>query len=119
LVQRATADRRADLVAFEREAAIAKTAPAMSQTPPEVVKSNVASAELAQRVTISHQGERFRMDIHGGDGSGAEAMLTPAEFQRILQMLQHEVAKAAWLVAPAGPQPAPATEDAAPKPFRH
>ena len=36
LAQRAPAELRGEAIAFEREAAIAKTAPAMSQTPPEI-----------------------------------------------------------------------------------
>lgn len=119
VVQRAPPDVRPEVVAMEREAAIAKTIPAMSHTPPEVVKSNLASAELALRVTIAHQGERFRMELRSGAGGGADATLTPAEFQRILQMLQREVAKAGWASAPPAPQPAPGPQEPPAKPVRH
>ncbi len=53
LAQRAPADLRSEAIAFEREAAIAKTAPAMSQTPPEILKSGAVAAELADRLTIA------------------------------------------------------------------
>ena len=56
VAQRAPADLRGEAIAFEREAAIAKTAPAMSQTPPEILKSSTAGAELADRLTISRAG---------------------------------------------------------------
>src|SRR5215472_10862544 len=49
LAQRAPAELRGEAIAFERDAAIAKTAPAMSQTPPEILKSSTAAAELADR----------------------------------------------------------------------
>jgi len=118
LAKRATSDTRDDIAAFEREAAIAKTAPAMSNTPPAIIKANVGAAELVQRLNFSQQGEGFRMEVHGEGGGGAHGMLTRAEFQRILQMLQVEVTKAAWAAAPDAPA-APAAENPAPKPFRH
>jgi hypothetical protein len=119
LAQRAPADFRGEFVAFERDAAIAKTADAMSNTPTDVLKSSATGAELAERLTISNQGDRFRLELHGQSGEGAAGAPTRAEFQRILQMLQAEVAKAGWLATPAKSQPAPATDATAPKPIRH
>ena len=55
LAQRAPADFRGEFVAFERDAAIAKTAGAMSNTPADVLKSSTTGAELAERLTISNQ----------------------------------------------------------------
>jgi hypothetical protein len=55
LAQRAPADLRSEAIAFEREAAIAKTAPAMSQTPPNILKSSAVAAELADRLTIARE----------------------------------------------------------------
>jgi hypothetical protein len=117
LVQRAAPEARGEVVAFEREAAVAQTAPAMSLTPPQVLKTTVATAELVQRVTLTQQGERIRMEVRGVAGGGADAALARAELQRILQMLQAEVAKAAWLTASAAPAPAPL--ETMPKPLRH
>jgi hypothetical protein len=119
LAQRAPADLRGEFVAFEREAAIAKTARAMSNTPADVLKSSTTGAELVDRLTISNQGDRFRLELHGQSGGGATGTPTRAELQRILQMLQAEVAKAGWLAIPANSQPATATDAAAPKPIRH
>jgi hypothetical protein len=84
-----------------------------------VLKSSATGAELAERLTISNQGDRFRFELHGPSGGGAVGAPTRAELQRILQMLQAEVAKAGWLATPAKSQPAPATDTTAPKPIRH
>jgi len=120
LVQRAAPEARREVAAFEREAAVANTAPAMSVTPPEVLKMTVAAAELVHQVTLSQQGERMRMELHGVAGGGSEAGLTRAELQRILEMLHVEVGKAAWTAAPAvGAPTTPLGEVAAPKPARH
>jgi hypothetical protein len=119
LAQRAPADFRGEFVAFEREAAIAKTAGAMSNTPADVLKSSATGAELAERLTISNQGNSFRLELHGQSGGGVAGAPSRAEFQRILQMLHAEVAKAGWLAAPVKSQPAPATDTTAPKPIRH
>ena len=119
LVQRAAPEARREVAAFEREAAVANTAPAMSVTPPEVLKMTVATAELVHQVTLTQQGERMRMELRGVAGGGSEAGLTRAELQRVLQMLHAEVAKAAWSAAPAAAAPTAQPEEAAPKPARH
>jgi len=119
LAQRAPAELRGEMIAFERDAAIAKTAAAMSITPSETLQTSVAAAELADRLTISQHGNGFRLELRGHAEAGAVGLFTPAELQRLLQMLQGEVTKAGWLVAAARPPapPAPAASD--PKPFRH
>lgn len=119
LAQRAPADLRGEFASFERDAAIAKTAGAMSNTPAEVLKCSTTGAELVERLTISSQGDRFRLELHGQNGGGAAGAPTRAELQRILQMLQVEVGKAGWLATPAKSQRAPATDPTAPKPIRH
>jgi hypothetical protein len=119
LAQRAPADFRGELVAFERDAAMATTAKALSPTPADIFKSSASGAELAERLTISGRGDRFRVELHGESGGGAAAMLARAELQRVLQMLQAEVAKAGWLGAPVQSPTAPATEETGPKPVRH
>ena len=120
LVQRAAPEARREVAAFEREAAVANTAPAMSVTPPEVLKMTVAAAELVHQVTLTQQGERMRMELHGVAGGGSAAGLARAELQRILEMLHTEVGKATWSAAPAiGAPTTPAGEEAAPKPARH
>jgi len=119
LAKRASADARNDVVAFEREAAIAKTAPSMSRAEPAALKSTATATELMQQVNLTHQGERWRLEFRGNAGGGADGVVTPAELRRILEMLKSEVGKAGWSAAPAQPGPAaPAAEDA-PKPIRH
>src|SRR5690349_24771572 len=66
LAQRAPAELRGEAIAFERDAAVAKTAPAMSETPPEIPTSSTAGADLAARVTISREPESLRFSLRGG-----------------------------------------------------
>ena len=119
LVKRAAPEARREIVAFEREAAVVKTAPAMSVTPPEVLKTNVAAAELVHQVTLTQQGERIRMELRGVAGGGSQAGLARADLQRILQMLQAEVVKAAWSAGSAASAPTSLSNEPAPKPARH
>jgi len=120
LAQRAPAEFRGEALAFERDAAIAKTASAMSVTPPAVLKSSATGAELAERLSISPHGDRFQLELRGQSGEGAAGALTRAELQRILQMLQGIVVKAGWLGTPAKIQPAGVPAAATdPKPARH
>jgi len=119
VAQRAPAEFRSEAVAFEREAAIAKTAPAMSVTPPAVLQSNVTGAALADRLTIARHGDGYRFDLLGPTGEGATGLVKRDELQRILQMLRIEVGKAGWLATPSRPQAAPAAAAPATKPARH
>jgi hypothetical protein len=119
LAKRATTDVRSELAAFERDAALAKTTPAMSKTPFQALKPLASAASLAERLTFAQQGAGFRMEVRGADGGGADGRITREDFQRILQMLRDDVAKAGWTVAPAASEPAAATPESGPKPFRH
>lgn len=123
VVQRAAPEMRRQLAAFEHEAAIAKTVPSMTHTPNEVMKSVEPSAALAERVSVAHQGENLRIELRGAadGGGGAEGVLTRAEFQRVLQMLQQEVIKSGWLAQLAAPGTAaqPAPKPASKPPVRH
>jgi hypothetical protein len=119
LAQRAPANIRGELVAFERDAAMDKTAQSMSQTPGVVLKASKTTAELVDRVTIGKQGNNFRVELHGEQGGGAAAALLRVDLQRILQMLQVEIGKSGWLTTPAKPAAAPAAEETRPKPARH
>ena len=65
LSQRGSGDYRGELVALERDAALATTAKAMTATPSEVLKSSATAAELAERLTISNQGDGFRVELRG------------------------------------------------------
>jgi hypothetical protein len=117
LAQRSPIDIRGEIVAFERDAAITKTAKAMTHTPTDVLKTSAATAELANQLTISSQRQNFRVELQGESGDGAAAMIERSELQRILYMLQAEVARAAWVVLP-GKLPE-ISENNAPKPARH
>jgi len=119
LVKQAPTSARCDLIAFEREAAMAITAKAMSKTPDNVIKAGASLAELAELLTISSQANKIRVELRGKRGGTAAGLLTRAELQRILGMLQVQVARAGWLSAPAKPLTVPATEEKGPKPFRH
>ena len=119
LAQRAPAEIRSEVVAFEHQAAMAKTAQRMTQTPAEALNASAAAAELVERLSITNQGDSFRLELHGVSGGGAAGVLARAGLQRVLQMLQDEVAKAGWLATPAKPQPAQVSEEPGPKPIRH
>lgn len=119
LAQRTPADLRGEMIAFEREAAIARTAGAMSVTANAVLQSTAAGAALAERLTISQHGNDYRLELRGSKDDGAAGVLKRAELQRLLQMLQAEIAKAAWLTLPAKPQAAPAAAAPETKPARH
>jgi hypothetical protein len=118
LAQRAPADLRGEMVAFERDAAIAKTAPAMSVTSGVVLNSTAEAAELAERLTISQQARGFQFELRGLRDDGAAGIVARAELQRMLQMLHAEIAKAGW-VAPAAAQATPTPAAPATKPARH
>ena len=117
-MRQAPANVRGELVTFEREVAMAKTAKAMSVTPADVIKASAREAELAVRVTISGQADSFRIELQGEKGGAAAGSFTRAEVQRVLQMLKVAVATADWLGSPAEPA-APAAAEAGPKPVRH
>lgn len=119
LAQRAPSDLRGEMHAFERDAAIAKTKGAMSVTPPDVLQSTASWAELAERLAIAQQGQNYRLELHGLSGDMAAGLLKRSELQRVLQMLQTEVAKAGWLVPAAAPQAAAPAAAAKTKPARH
>ena len=114
LAQRAPAELRGEAIAFEREAAIAKTAPAMSQTPPEILKSSTAGAELADRLTIAREQDAFRLELRGHSGNGAAGAVKREELQRILQMLHSVVAQGAGWPRQGAPGPPPRKRRAIP-----
>jgi len=119
LAQRAPAEFRGEAMAFERDAAIAKTAQAMSSTPPAVIKASTGTAELAERLTISRERDAFRLELRGQGEQGAAAAVNRAELQRILQMLYTAVMQAGWLVPLATSQSASPTTPSETKPARH
>jgi hypothetical protein len=120
LANQAPAELRQEFAAFEREAALASTAGAMTKTPAEILKSSADGAELADRLTISRNGKGgFKFELLGQAGEGAIGLLTRDEMQRMLQMLSSVVAKAGWVALLQRPQTAAPVMAAAPKPVRH
>jgi hypothetical protein len=120
LAQRAPADFRGEAIAFERDAAIARTQSAMSVTPADVLQATASWAELAERLAIVHHAEGYQLELHGLSGDSAAGVVKRPELQRMLQMLQLEVAKAGWLPVPgAKPQAGSAPPPGDPKPLRN
>jgi hypothetical protein len=117
LAQRAPADLRGEALTFEREAAIAKTASAMSRTPSEILKSSTVGAELAEQLTISPKGNAFRLELRSQTGQGVVGTFNRDELQRVLQMLHRAVAKSGWLAVPDAA--VSSVTPAAAKPARH
>ncbi len=60
-----------------------------------------SAAELAERLTIAQQANGFQFELRGQGDDGAAGLVKRAELQRMLQMLQAEIAKAGWIAAPA------------------
>ena len=120
LAKQAPSAIRPDLVAFEKEAAIASTASFMTQTPPDIMRVNAEAAELAVKVTLTGQGDVYRLEIQGERGGGAGGNLQRMELQRILQMVEEEEAgKGHWLSAAVAAAPAIDAPAPAPKRVRH
>jgi hypothetical protein len=119
LMKQVPAGARYDLIDFEREAAMAITAKAISKTPDDAINASASMAELAQLLTISSRANKIRVELRGKRGGTAAGLVTRAELQRILRMLQVQVVRAGWLSAPAKPLNVSAHEEKIPKPFRH
>jgi len=110
---------RSEIVAFERDAAIATTAEAMRDTPSNVLETSVPAAELMEHLMITPRKGGFSVELRGDGGGAAVGVLTRAELHRVLLMLQAECVSAAWLVTPIK-SPTPAiTEDTGRKRVRH
>lgn len=91
LAQSTAPDHRRELDTFERDAALATTAQALSATPTDALNASAASAEPTDRLTITQQDQRFRLELTGDRGGEATGMVLRAELQRILRMLESEV----------------------------
>jgi len=119
LTQRTPAPLRGEIMAFEHAAAMAKTAERMSRTPADVLNASAAAAELVKSMTLTSQGDLFRVELTGFNGGGAEGVLARVGLQRVLQMLQDEVTKAGWLPADRKAQPVLAADEQSSAPRRH
>ncbi|MGH6726389.1 MAG: hypothetical protein ACREB8_07585 [Pseudolabrys sp.] len=119
MAQRAPAEVRREVAAFEHDAAMMKTAERMTKTPAGALQASASAAELVDKLTIANQGDNFRVELHGAAGGRAVGVLARAGLQRVLQMLQNEVTKSDWLAMPAKPQLAQDNVEPGSKPIRH
>ena len=62
LAKRAASAHQRELAQFERQSAMASTAKALSVSSKDELKASATAAELAERVTLTNQGERFRLE---------------------------------------------------------
>lgn len=97
---------RSEVVAMERETAVAATRGAMSVVPNEQVTSAASLGELATALTLTPQGEKFALDVKGREGGQARGLVSRAELQTILLLVEQEATKAGWLPASPAPQTA-------------
>jgi hypothetical protein len=114
LAKRAASTHQRELAEFERESAMASTAKGMSVPSSGALEASTAAAELAERLTITQQGERFRVELWGDRAGNAIGMVTRPELQRIIGMLQVEGEKAKWTSSAE-----PIVQAAAPKAVHH
>ncbi len=119
LAQRAPADIRGQMIEFERDAAMAKTARAMSPTPPNVLPPAETAVDLLERIDITPRGDRFQLALRGRAEAGVGGVVSRAELERILQMLKGAVDTAGWAGGPTGPPAAEAPAASRPKAGRH
>ena len=84
---------RAEVVAMERQAAVAKTQMALSKVEGEKLAPLSAVGELAHELKLIPQGEGFLLLLTGHEGGQTQGALSRAELQTILLMIEQEVAK--------------------------
>lgn len=96
----APAEYRGEVVAFERDKALASTEAAMSHTGVSVLQRSSAVAELAVSLSFTDQQSTARLELRGERGGHAAGALGRQDVQRILHMLEGEVTRAGWRQAP-------------------
>ena len=114
LAKRTAPAHRDVLAQFERDAAMASTAKGLSEPSSDALEASAAVAELAERLTITKQGERFRLELWGDRAGSAIGVVARPELQRILRMLELQVEKARWASSVG-----PIVEAAVPKTVHH
>jgi hypothetical protein len=98
---------RGELATMEREVALASTQGSVSQMPTAAVESVSIAADLAVELNIAQEGQGFRLRFRGRKGSEAAVGCLRAELQRVIHMLEQEVAKAGWREGRASVVPPP------------
>jgi hypothetical protein len=71
LAKRAATAHQHELAQFERESAMASTAKAMSAPSRDALEASAAAAELAERLTITTQRQKFRLELWGDRAGNA------------------------------------------------
>jgi hypothetical protein len=102
------------MVRYVSRKGMASTAKALSVPSSDALEAGAAAAELAERLTITKQGERFRLELWGDRAGNAIGVVARLELQRILRMLELQVEKARWTSSVG-----PIVEAAVPKPVHH
>jgi hypothetical protein len=97
LAQKTPAAVRDQMMTFERDAALHQTESRMTQIPPNVIADSATAGELIDRLSIGPQGDDFRVELRGLKGGATAGVLRRIGLQRIAQMLQDEMIKAAWM----------------------
>ena len=106
LLHRAPKEAKGEIIAFEREAALVATSKAITQTPENVLQQSARAARLLEKITISRQSSRLRLELKG-EAETAMGMIDRPMLQRILQMLELETARAGWFTGASLPNSAP------------
>jgi hypothetical protein len=102
LAETAATEHRGDLVEFEREAALERTASATARADDNAINRNKASAELAVSMGMVDQGSGFRLELAGDRGGSASGELSRPLIQRILKALADECIRGEWAAAATG-----------------
>ncbi len=96
---------RGELATMERQVALARTQQSVSQTPAAALERASVAAELVVALDVTQEGQGFRLKFRGGKGRETAVGCLRAELQRIIHMLEQEVAKAGWHERPSAPEP--------------
>ena len=96
---------RAEVVAMERQVAVAKTQTALSRVEGGQLAPLSAAGELAHELKLTPQGDGFLLSLTGHEGGQAQGTVSRAELQTILLLIEQEVAKAGWREGPASVVP--------------
>jgi hypothetical protein len=99
LAAKAPAHHRDDLVEFERDMALDRTATATTRSGGASIIRHRAKGELAVSVSLLAQGAGFRLELHGNRGGKAFGDLSRSMAQRIVKALTDECVRGEWACA--------------------
>lgn len=87
---------RRELATMEREVALATTYKNLRRTPDAVLKSASKLAELARELVITQSKQGFGLKFGGCKGRETIVGCSRSDLQRIIHMVEQEMAKANW-----------------------